>query len=278
MDRFAELTGRAVPPVRLRRPPRGRARDRAHGLGRRDGARDGRLARRRRARRSASLKVRLYRPFSRRALRRGAARRPSSAIAVLDRTKEPGALGEPLYLDVVTALREARADGHRAVRRRARWSSAGATACPPRSSPRRMVKAVFDELAKRQAQEPLHRRHRRRRDPHLAPGTTPSSTSSPTTSCARCSSASAPTARSAPTRTRSRSSARRPTTTPRATSSTTRRSPAPITISHLRFGPEPDPLRLPDPGAPTSSPATSSASSRRYDMLEYAAPGRRPSC
>src|SRR5262249_14832627 len=31
------------------------------------------------------------------------------AIAVLDRTKEPGAVGEPLYCDVVTALREARA-------------------------------------------------------------------------------------------------------------------------------------------------------------------------
>ncbi len=33
------------------------------------------------------------------------------AIAVLDRTKEPGAVGEPLYLDVVTALREAREAG-----------------------------------------------------------------------------------------------------------------------------------------------------------------------
>jgi pyruvate-ferredoxin/flavodoxin oxidoreductase len=33
------------------------------------------------------------------------------SIAVLDRTKEPGAIGEPLYLDVVTALAEARASG-----------------------------------------------------------------------------------------------------------------------------------------------------------------------
>ncbi|MCP6623530.1 hypothetical protein NL506_27255, partial [Klebsiella pneumoniae] len=32
-------------------------------------------------------------------------------IAVLDRTKEPGALGEPLYLDVRTAIGEAMADG-----------------------------------------------------------------------------------------------------------------------------------------------------------------------
>ena len=39
-----------------------------------------------------------------------------------------------------------------------------------RSSPRRMVKAVFDELAQRRAPaQPLHRRHRRRRHPHLAP-------------------------------------------------------------------------------------------------------------
>jgi pyruvate-ferredoxin/flavodoxin oxidoreductase len=30
------------------------------------------------------------------------------SIAVLDRTKEPGALGEPLYLDVIGALRQAK--------------------------------------------------------------------------------------------------------------------------------------------------------------------------
>lgn len=49
------------------------------------------------------VKVRLYRPFQAEAFR---AVIPSTAkkIAVLDRTKEPGAIGEPLYLDVVTAL------------------------------------------------------------------------------------------------------------------------------------------------------------------------------
>ena len=49
------------------------------------------------------VKVRLYRPFS---ADRLIAAIPETAkkIAVLDRTKEPGALGEPLYLDVVTAL------------------------------------------------------------------------------------------------------------------------------------------------------------------------------
>ena len=49
------------------------------------------------------IKVRLYRPFDAAAL---AAALPASAkkIAVLDRTKEPGSIGEPLYLDVVVAL------------------------------------------------------------------------------------------------------------------------------------------------------------------------------
>jgi pyruvate-ferredoxin/flavodoxin oxidoreductase len=51
------------------------------------------------------LKVRLYRPFS---LEHFAAALPASvtSIAVLDRTKEPGAVGEPLYCDVITALAE----------------------------------------------------------------------------------------------------------------------------------------------------------------------------
>ncbi len=51
------------------------------------------------------LKVRLYRPFD--AARFVAALpRTAKVVAVLDRTKEPGALGEPLYQDVVTALAE----------------------------------------------------------------------------------------------------------------------------------------------------------------------------
>jgi pyruvate-ferredoxin/flavodoxin oxidoreductase len=60
------------------------------------------------------LQVRLYRPFPARALVEAlpaAVRR----IAVLDRTKEPGAMGEPLFLDVVAALAESHADGERAV-------------------------------------------------------------------------------------------------------------------------------------------------------------------
>ncbi len=50
------------------------------------------------------VKVRLYRPFSAQAL---VAAIPETVkqITVLDRTKEPGAMGEPLYLDVVAALK-----------------------------------------------------------------------------------------------------------------------------------------------------------------------------
>ncbi len=52
------------------------------------------------------IKVRLYRPF---ATDKFLAAIPASCkkIAVLDRTKEPGSMGEPLYLDVVTALANA---------------------------------------------------------------------------------------------------------------------------------------------------------------------------
>jgi pyruvate-ferredoxin/flavodoxin oxidoreductase len=52
------------------------------------------------------VKVRLYRPFDLGAFMTSLPRSVHH-IAVLDRTKEPGALGEPLYMDVVTALREA---------------------------------------------------------------------------------------------------------------------------------------------------------------------------
>ena len=56
------------------------------------------------------LKVRLYRPFSLEHFAK-ALPRTVKAIAVLDRTKEPGALGEPLYEDVCTAIGEGMATG-----------------------------------------------------------------------------------------------------------------------------------------------------------------------
>jgi pyruvate-ferredoxin/flavodoxin oxidoreductase len=84
------------------------------------------------------LKVRLYRPFS---ISHFIESLPASvkAIAVLDRTKEPGSTGEPLYQDVVTALSEAQKNV-RVIGGRYGLSSKEFTPA--------MVKAVFDELKK----------------------------------------------------------------------------------------------------------------------------------
>ncbi|QIB70675.1 pyruvate:ferredoxin (flavodoxin) oxidoreductase [Aminipila butyrica] len=59
----------------------------------------------RRGKKVGLVKVRLYRPFSPSHLRQVLPETVKS-IAVLDRTKEPGAIGEPLYLDVAAGLRD----------------------------------------------------------------------------------------------------------------------------------------------------------------------------
>jgi len=84
------------------------------------------------------LKVRLYRPF---APEKMLAAIPATAkkIAVLDRTKEPGSQGEPLYLDVVTAFANA---GRQATIIGGRYGL-GSKDTPPRS-----IFAVYDELSK----------------------------------------------------------------------------------------------------------------------------------
>jgi len=84
------------------------------------------------------LKVRLFRPFS---ISSFAAALPEStrSVAVLDRTKEPGATGDPLYLDVLAALREEGRDAIRVVGGRYGLSSKEFDpAC---------VRSVFRELA-----------------------------------------------------------------------------------------------------------------------------------
>jgi pyruvate-ferredoxin/flavodoxin oxidoreductase len=97
------------------------------------------------------LKVHLYRPFSVKAFLQAL---PSTVkvIAVLDRTKEPGSAGEPLYQDVVTAINEGLAEGSlpyvefadrpypRVIGGRYGLSSKEFTPA--------MVKGVFDELTK----------------------------------------------------------------------------------------------------------------------------------
>ena len=90
------------------------------------------------------IKVRLYRPFKADRLIE-AIPATCKKIAVLDRTKEPGAQGEPLYLDVVTALANAGKTGIQVIGGR---YGLGSKDTPPAS-----VFAVYSELAKA---EPKH--------------------------------------------------------------------------------------------------------------------------
>jgi pyruvate-ferredoxin/flavodoxin oxidoreductase len=96
--------------------------------------------------RTGVVKVRLFRPFSV-ADFVAALPKTTRSIAVLDRTKEPGALGEPLYLDVAAALRQAGEDGllenPQSVTLIGGRYGLGSKEFTPA-----MVKAVFDELEK----------------------------------------------------------------------------------------------------------------------------------
>jgi pyruvate-ferredoxin/flavodoxin oxidoreductase len=91
------------------------------------------------------VKVRLFRPFSLESLI-GALPKSVRSIAVLDRTKEPGASGDPLYQDVLTALAETMAAGKlpfampKIISGRYGLSSKEFTSAH--------VKAVFDEMKK----------------------------------------------------------------------------------------------------------------------------------
>jgi len=92
------------------------------------------------------LKVRLYRPFSPEHF--VAALPPTvKTIAVLDRTKEPGSSGEPLYQDVVVALNESVADGGGALRSRPR-AIGGRYGLSSKEFTPAMVKGILDELKK----------------------------------------------------------------------------------------------------------------------------------
>ena len=91
------------------------------------------------------VRVRLYRPF---AIPDFVAALPKTtrSIAVLDRTKEPGAVADPLYLDVVAALEEARAEGNWPFAQAPRVI-AGRYGLSSKEFDPAMAKAVFDELA-----------------------------------------------------------------------------------------------------------------------------------
>ena len=95
------------------------------------------------------LALRLYRPWAADAVR---AALPASvrAVAVLDRTKEPGAPGEPLYLDVLETLAQAAARGASMPRVvGGRYGLASKELSPA------MLKAVFDELEKPEPRHPF---------------------------------------------------------------------------------------------------------------------------
>jgi pyruvate-ferredoxin/flavodoxin oxidoreductase len=174
------------------------------------------------------LRVRLYRPFS---AERFVAALPETtrAIAVLDRTKEPGAAGEPLYEDVVTALSERTSRGEAPFAMPlvigGRYGLASKEFTPA------MAAAVFAELERPSPKN------------HFTVGITDDVSGSslhvdrsfhprPTRWYARVFYGPARTARSARTRTRSRSSGRRLRTSRTATSCTTRRRPGP-SRSHI---------------------------------------------
>ncbi len=85
------------------------------------------------------IKVRLYRPFVTEKFIE-ALPKTCTKLAVLDRTKEPGSIGEPLYLDVVTALAQAGVTGIKV--------SGGRYGLGSKDTPPSSVFAIYTELAK----------------------------------------------------------------------------------------------------------------------------------
>jgi pyruvate-ferredoxin/flavodoxin oxidoreductase len=143
MDRFAELTGRTYHLFDYSGAPDAERVVAVMGSG--NGAvRETVDALVERGEKVGVVDVRLFRPFSVDAF---VASLPPSvrAIAVLDRTKEPGAPGEPLYQDVVTALAERVADGALSAMPRVIGGRYGLSS---KEFDPAMAKAVLDELAK----------------------------------------------------------------------------------------------------------------------------------
>ncbi|MCC5805216.1 MAG: pyruvate:ferredoxin (flavodoxin) oxidoreductase [Opitutales bacterium] len=145
MDRFAELTGRRYRPFDYEGDPEAERVIIIMGSGA-EAAGETSEWLNQKGEKTGVLKVRLYRPFSAEDF---LAVLPESvrSIAVLDRTKEPGALGEPMFLDVSTALREAAQSGGRPELNDVRVIG-GRYGLGSKEFNPAMVKAVYDELAK----------------------------------------------------------------------------------------------------------------------------------
>jgi pyruvate-ferredoxin/flavodoxin oxidoreductase len=143
MDRFAELTGRAYRLFEYDGAPDAERVIVLMGSGV-ETVRDTAAFLRRTGERVGVLQVRLYRPFD---ATRFLAALPEScrAIAVLEQTKESGAPGEPLYLDVVTTLAQAVAAG---TRRSMPRVVGGRYGLGSKNFNPAQARAVFDELKK----------------------------------------------------------------------------------------------------------------------------------
>ncbi len=92
------------------------------------------------------IKVRLYRPFSAEHLL-AALPKTVEKIAVLDRTKEPGSAGEPMYLDVVTAVAEAMTSDNPPFEKMPKITG-GRYGLSSKEFTPAMVKGIYDELKK----------------------------------------------------------------------------------------------------------------------------------
>jgi pyruvate-ferredoxin/flavodoxin oxidoreductase len=143
MDRFARLTGRQYRLFDYEGPADAERVVILMGSGA-EAARETAAALRRAGEKVGVLQARLYRPFS---ASHFLAALPDScrAVAVLDRTKEPGAAGEPLYLDVVESLAQAVSRGERPAMPKVIGGRYGLSSKDFNPA---MVKAVFDELKK----------------------------------------------------------------------------------------------------------------------------------
>jgi pyruvate-ferredoxin/flavodoxin oxidoreductase len=93
-----------------------------------------------------SVKVRLYRPFS---IKHFISSLPKTVktIAALDRTKEPGSIGEPLYSDIVTAIQEGIAEGIAPFKKTPKIIG-GRYGLSSKEFTPAMVKGIFEEMKK----------------------------------------------------------------------------------------------------------------------------------
>jgi pyruvate-ferredoxin/flavodoxin oxidoreductase len=145
MDRFAELTGRRYHPFTYEGAPDATDVIVAMGSGATTAAATAQALREREGRKVGVLTVHLYRPF---AVQSFVKTLPATVerIAVLDRTKEAGAIGEPLYLDVVTAIAEVWNTGEAPFATLPRVIGGRYGLASKEFTPG-MAKAVFDALA-----------------------------------------------------------------------------------------------------------------------------------